>query len=93
MKDLIEDLPPYIDPELWSDFVQSRKEMKKPMTPTAQKRALKLLVKFQNEGRDPNESLERSIINGWRGVFPAERKQQADPVEQRAAKGYRLRLV
>lgn len=51
-------------------FVQHRKEIKSPMT----ERALKMLIsKLETIGKTNTERiqiLERSIMNGWKGVFP-----------------------
>lgn len=62
-------LPSYIDPELWSAFVESRKAMKVPFTPAAQKLVVRRLMKMHSEGWDANASLEKSAIYGYRGVF------------------------
>lgn len=51
----------------WKDFQQHRKEIRKKMTPLAGKRMLKKLNKHS-----PGVAvlmLERSIENGWQGVF------------------------
>lgn len=62
-------LPSYIDPELWSAFVETRKAMKVPFTPAAQKLIVRKLMKMHSEGWDVNTSLEKSAIYGYRGVF------------------------
>ena len=67
-------LPAYIDPELWNEFWAMRKKMgtRAPVTEFAKKLILKELMKFHNEGYDANNSLEQSIMKGWRGVFQGE---------------------
>lgn len=77
-------LPSYIDPELWSAFVESRKAMKVPFTPAAEKLVVRKLMKMYSEGWDANASLEKSAIYGYRGVFevakrPAEQTEKIDP--------------
>lgn len=62
-------LPSYIDPELWSAFVETRKAMKVPFTSAAQKLIVRKLMKMHSEGWDVNASLEKSAIYGYRGVF------------------------
>jgi len=63
-------IPAYIDAETWQAFCDMRKGNKKaPFTDFAAKLILKELMKFHAEGFDPNQSLEQSIMNGWRGVF------------------------
>ena len=66
-------LPSYIDPDLWQDFVEGRKEMQKqkiPFTEVAKKRLLMKCIKLHDEGHDVNQCLEESICNCWRSVFP-----------------------
>ena len=72
------ELPAWIDPEAWADFVEMRKAMKSraPWTPGAQKLIVRELAKLLDQGFDPNESLRQSVMQGWRGVFPAKRYQQ-----------------
>lgn len=52
------------------DFIDYRKNIKKPMT----ERALELLIKKLDEmTSDPDEKIEilnQSVINGWQGIFP-----------------------
>ena len=63
-------LPDTIDRELFADFISSRREGKKPMTPTAIRRLERKLVRLDSEGQCPNKLLERSIIQGWQDVYP-----------------------
>ena len=67
-------LPVYIDRELWDGFWEMRKKMgsRAPITDFGKKLILKELMKFHAEGYDANNSLEQSIMKGWRGVFPGE---------------------
>lgn len=72
-------LPEFINPKTWKDFLDMRKEIKKPATQKAQELLVKELTKFHEQGQDPNAILEESIINSWRGVFPlkTQESQQA----------------
>jgi len=63
-------LPEFLDPDLWEDFRQLRKEIKKPLTPTAEKMALKKLIGLHAENYDCNRIISRSIENSWQGLFP-----------------------
>ena len=67
-------LPAYIDNELWDEFWLMRKKMgtRAPVTEFAKRLILKELMKFHAEGYDANNSLEQSIMKGWRGVFQGE---------------------
>lgn len=75
-------LPSYIDAELWTDFIDGRREMQKksrvPFTAVAQKRILMKLMKMHDDGFDANQALEEAICNSWRSVFPP-KVQHAQP--------------
>jgi len=68
-------LPAYIDVELWAAFVESRKAMKVPFTPLAQKLVVRKLMAFHADGWDVNASLEKSAIYGYRGVFEVAKRE------------------
>ena len=68
-------LPSYIDPELWAAFIESRKAMKVPFTPLAQKLVIRKLMGMHAEGWDANASLEKSAIYGYRGVFEVSKRE------------------
>jgi hypothetical protein len=74
-------LPVYIDSELWDEFWLMRKKMgaRAPVTEFAKSLILKELMKFYNEGYDANSSLEKSIMKGWRGVFPGNLRSDPKP--------------
>lgn len=65
----INPLPPFVDFELFSQFIAFRKEIKKPLTPTAEKVLIQKLEKFDKQGYDVNYILRESITNRWQGVF------------------------
>lgn len=67
-----------LDPEMWTDFVQHRKDIKKPLSPVAEKRMLSRLSRFLEQGLNVNAMLERSIVNGWQDVYP----EKQDPKPQ-----------
>lgn len=62
-------LPSYIDPMIWSAFVEQRKAMKVPFTPQAQKLVVMKLMKLHADGYDANAALEKAAIYGYRSVF------------------------
>ena len=65
--------------QTWADWQQSRKEQRKPLTPTAAKAQLAMLAKHD----EPTAiaMLEQSIQNGYQGIFPlkTQRQQPAKP--------------
>lgn len=93
MIELFDDMPEWLNAELWKDFITNRKGMKKPMTEVAQKRMLMKCERFHDRGIDVNECLERSLINSWKDIYePDPRRQKPDHIEDLFAKGYRLDL-
>jgi hypothetical protein len=70
-----EELAPLLGYELADGFIAHRKALKAPLTP----HAARLLAKKLAECADPRAEAERSIVNGWKSVFP-ETKKTAAPV-------------
>lgn len=82
----MQSLPSYIDPELWAAFIESRKAMKVPFTPLAQKLVVRKLMAMHADGWDANASLEKSAIYGYRGVFEVTRVKVENKVDPALAK-------
>ena len=84
---LVATLPPWIPLQAWSDFVENRRQIKKPLTPIAQKGIIRELEKFHREGLDIAASLEQSTRCSYTGVFPpkTERRQQQTRAPQKTA--------
>jgi len=72
-------LPAWLSEELWEDFKEHRKLLRKPLTPLAATRILKTLneVAADYSEAEARQCLDTSIANGWLGVFPP--KQAATP--------------
>lgn len=88
-------VPDWLDAELWTDFVENRKQMKKAMTDVAKKRMLRKLERWNSTGIDINECLERSIINRWKDIYEPDRKPSGSAdrlVQDLFARGVRLSL-
>lgn len=62
-------LPEWLPMEAWLDFVEHRKALKSPLTAKAAELAIKDLGKFRQSGNDPVEVINRSILQGWKGLF------------------------
>lgn len=69
-------IPSFIEQENWTDFVEMREKIKKPLTEVSAKRTVNALIKFDANGFDANNSLDYSITNDYPGVFERNRKQQ-----------------
>lgn len=73
-------LPDWLSKELWEEFKQHRKEMKKPMSLLAQKKTISQLDKMRAGGQDIESVINQSIANGWQGLF--ELKSQGNVYEK-----------
>jgi len=62
-------LPDFIDKDLWNDFIDMRKGLKKNPTELAIELLIKKLTKFNDEGQDTSKILENSIMNSYLGLF------------------------
>ena len=72
-------LPDWLPKDLWDDFVEHRRLMRKPLTPLAATRVMKTLNKVATKfsEAEARQCLDVAIMNGWSGVF--EPKQAATP--------------
>lgn len=61
--------PDWIDKEVWMDFEEMRKKIRKPMTDGARRRIVKQLDEWRGDGHVPESILGISIERGWAGVF------------------------
>ena len=66
-----ENLPEWLDRDLWDSWVEMRKRIPRaPFTDRARRGILGDLAKLRAIGKtDPNERLEECLKRGWRGVF------------------------
>ena len=89
-------LPDSIDPEILAAFIQERDAAsKKPMTQRAIDMLLRKLHRLEMEGHDPNLLLERSIIGGWKDVYPSDetkRKVEDSFIARHTDKAWRQAL-
>jgi hypothetical protein len=67
--------PGFLSAETWTDFIEMRNKIKKPLTENACKLIFRELDKIKNQhGHDPNDVLEQSIRNDWQDVYPLKNK-------------------
>ena len=74
-------LPGWLPVDVWAEFKSFRREIKKPLGPVGESRALLSLSKLREAGQDPLQVISQSIENGWAGLF-AVKKQQAKVRDQ-----------
>ncbi len=76
------EIPSWLNKEVWSNFIEHRKALKKPMTPQAIKLAFKKLEEFKNQGYNPEDVINQSILNGWLGLFEPKRRANKLPTKE-----------
>ena len=60
--------PPEHLREVWPEWIESRKDIKKKLTPRMARGQLKKLSKYSDKAAV--DAIEASIANGWQGLFP-----------------------
>lgn len=64
------DLPIFINKDLFNSFIEMRVKIKKPLTEKAKELLINNLIKFETKQKGfANEALEISIQNSYQGVF------------------------
>ena len=63
-------LPDWINKNIWDSFLEMRKGLRAIPTENAKALLIKELEKLKLAGDDPNEVLNQSIMNNYKGVFP-----------------------
>ncbi|BBL73185.1 hypothetical protein [Methylomagnum ishizawai] len=64
------ELPAWLPQAAWAEFRQHRKEIRSPLTPLAESKAIQKLDELRRQGHDPVKVIDQSIGNGWTGLFP-----------------------
>ncbi len=83
-------LPYWLDPEVWTDYVDHRRVLKKPMSKRAKELAIMKLDKLR-VSEDPRFVVDRSIENGWSGLFPPREKPESSLTKAANNKGLSAR--
>ncbi|AQW85570.1 hypothetical protein CPIN18021_0327 [Campylobacter pinnipediorum subsp. caledonicus] len=76
------DLPAFLNPEVWSDFLAYRKERKEKITLTGIKRKFSQWQKWHDEGIDVNQCIIETMANDWQGVFKPKAQQNNQGYKQ-----------
>jgi len=70
-------LPDFIDPEIWNDFVEHRKTIKKPINESTLRYMVTDMMKAHHNGWDVNELIAKALASGWQGfVFDEQRNSR-----------------
>ena len=62
-------LPEWLDLDIWNDFREHRKKLRKPMTPKAEQIMVAKLEDMKANGYNPRHLLITAIERGWLTVF------------------------
>lgn len=82
----INPLPLCINPQVWAEWVQHRKEIKKPLTPSTIKKQIAQLEKFDKLGMDTTEIINASISAGYVGLFALRTGKKYQPPQHQGNK-------
>lgn len=78
-------LPEFVSHDAWTDFVEHRKLLKKPLTKRAAELTLTELAKTPLEA---DKMLRRSVANGWTGVYARDDKRPNKDTDSTALDQY-----
>jgi hypothetical protein len=63
-------IPDFINLEIWGEFLEMRRRMKRSLTLDGMKLLVESLEKMRDRGEDVNAVLEQSVAHSWIGVYP-----------------------
>ena len=73
-------LPEFMTREAWKEFIEHRKQIKKPMTQLAAEKMLKNFVKYHEQGHDVQAMIDKAIECGWQSVYPPDSPPARSPL-------------
>lgn len=63
------DLPDCISPDVWQRWIDYRREIKKPLSPSTVNAQISKLTEMNARGVNPEQVIDTSILNGWIGLI------------------------
>jgi DNA-binding transcriptional ArsR family regulator len=63
------ELPEWLPRDVWVEFVEHRRETKKPLTERAARTNIRRLSELRSKGQDPRAVIDQTIAAGWTGLF------------------------
>ena len=78
-------IPAGVDGQAWDEFLQHRREIRKPLTALAAKKAANLLS--EHSPAEQRQMVDDSIRNRWTGLFPPKNKRQTTTNYERFQRG------
>ncbi|MEZ5691178.1 MAG: hypothetical protein R3D71_05900 [Rickettsiales bacterium] len=76
-------IPEWIDSKTWNDFMEVREKKKAVQSERALNCLISQLDKIRKKGHDPNQIIEKSIVNSWKDVFEPDKKPDKKPTSNR----------
>ncbi len=74
-KEFKTEVPSFVPKNSWTDYLEMRELIGRPMTKAAREIIWEKLHKLADEGEDPGAVLEQSIRNSWQDVFPIRKER------------------
>lgn len=68
------DYPDWLPVEQWNEYKAMRNKINKPLTGYAEKLRLKDLTKLKDDGFDPVEVLNQSIVHNWQDLYKVKKE-------------------
>lgn len=85
------ELPDWLPADLWTDWVEHRKSIRKPMSQRAAELSIGQLDALRGKGFTPRQVIENAIVCGWQGLY--EPKDGRGGVSQLSASGNRQKQL
>ena len=80
------ELPSWLDPTVWFDYVDHRRILKKPMSKRAKELAIMKLDRLRQH-EDPRFIVDRSIEGGWQALYPKKEKIESSLTKAAESQG------
>ena len=75
-------LPDFLPHQLWEDFLEHRRKLRRPMSDKAQELLIEKLIVLKDKGENSVELLETALERGWLSVYPVNVNTEDDYEEQ-----------
>lgn len=74
-------IPDWLPKDLWRDFREHRRKLKKPMTERAERGIIRELEDLKAQNHDPVKCLEEAITSGWQKPYAPKPQAAASRIE------------
>jgi hypothetical protein len=82
-------LPDWLPAEVWADWIDHRKAIRKAMSPKAAQLSIRSLDRLRGIGHDPCAVIENAIEKGWQGLYdPTGGRGPPKPIKPNAADSF-----